>query len=59
MQCAMTGFIGTEVLDEWFVEDVEKEVYIEEEVVESSDETDTDETTSEDLDYGDFSIKAA
>jgi hypothetical protein len=58
VQCAIVGFIAKEIVEEWFVEDVEREFYVEEEVEESSDDTGSDETTSEDLEYGDFPIKA-
>jgi len=60
VQCGIEGFSSKEVVEPYFVEELEREECAEEEdegVEEEEDETDSDETTSEDLEYGDFPIK--
>jgi hypothetical protein len=58
VQCGIEGFCTKEIAEEYFVEDLEREVCIEEETDEESEETDSDETTSEDLEYGDFPLNS-
>jgi hypothetical protein len=45
VQCAITGFIVKEIVKKWFVENVERESYVEEEEEKGSDETKPDEIT--------------
>ncbi|KAF2827118.1 hypothetical protein CC86DRAFT_466847 [Ophiobolus disseminans] len=55
-QCGIQGFCSKEAAEPYWVEDVEREVYVEESGDEDEDETDSDGTTSEDLEYGDFPL---